>query len=184
MNIIFLWFYRLDISDALLLIVLATLVFLAFRVKFRAWKHWNSAMAVCLVCWLCVILLGTLGNRSGGAVTAEPVLIPFRSYYLASHGGSRELYRTNFMNAVLFYPAGLLALEVLPKRLRKRIKTILALTFFLALSIGIEYCQYRFSLGLVEIDDVIHNILGAFLGILVSLPEWEIHWQKIRSRFS
>lgn len=39
------------------------------------------------------------------------------------------------------------------------------------MSIGIEYAQYRFGLGLAEVDDVIHNALGAMLGALArSIP--------------
>ena len=32
------------------------------------------------------------------------------------------------------------------------------------LSAGIEYAQYRYALGMAEVDDVICNTLGAFIG--------------------
>ena len=40
---------------------------------------------------------------------------------------------------------------------------VIALT---AMSAGIEFLQYHFALGRCEIDDVIHNALGALLGSL------------------
>jgi glycopeptide antibiotics resistance protein len=33
-------------------------------------------------------------------------------------------------------------------------------------SVAIECCQYGFGIGTAEIDDIIHNTLGAFLGML------------------
>ena len=34
-------------------------------------------------------------------------------------------------------------------------------------SAAVELCQYLFGLGLAELDDVVHNTLGAALGVLV-----------------
>lgn len=184
MKQIFQWFYCLGIPDAVLLVLLGTLLFLALRVKFRERKCWRPIAAGILLCWTGVILLGTLGTRSSTAAASKPVLIPFYSYYLAFHGGSRELYRTNFMNTVLFYPAGLLGIEVLPKRLGNPAKVFLILSVLLAVSAGIEYCQYRFSLGLAEVDDLIHNGIGALLGALISLPQWEAICRKFHRRVS
>lgn len=166
MHTVFHWFYCMPIRDALLLIILATMVFLFLRKGFNSSLCWKVGIPVLLICWIAVILLGTLCQRTIGSNTSQPVLIPFYSYYTALNGGSQELYRANFMNMVLFYPAGLLGYEVLPK-FRNRAWRILLLTVMLALmSMGIEWAQYRFGLGLAETDDVIHNILGTFLGAL------------------
>lgn len=166
MRKIFLWFYCLPISDAVLLIVLATVIFLFLREKYGNTPYWKIGIPVLFGCWIIVIFFGTLGQRTEGGNLSEPILAPFYSYYTALNGGSQELYRTNFMNAVLFYPAGLLGCEVLPKRWSKVWKMILATCVFALLSIGIEYSQYRFAMGLAEVDDVIHNTLGTFLGAL------------------
>lgn len=164
MGTIFHWFYCLPISDAVLLIVLATIMFLLLRKKFGNTPYWKAGMSFLLVCWLFVIYLGTLGYRAEGGNLSEPILTPFASYYAAMNGGNKELYRTNFMNAVLFYPAGLLGCELLPKRWRKVWKAVLVTCVFALVSISIEYSQYHFSMGLAEVDDVIHNTLGTLLG--------------------
>lgn len=123
-----------------------------------------------------MILFGTLGQRIGAGSLSEPILTPFASYRAALRSGNRELYRTNFMNAVLFYPAGLLGCEVFPKGWKQSRKVILIPLLFTLVSIGIEYAQYRFGLGLAETDDVIHNTLGTVLGFItcyipIKIPE-------------
>ena len=71
------------------------------------------------------------------------------------------------MNVVLFYPAGLLACELLPKKWSRAKRIILVTALFVLLSSGIEACQYYFALGQVEADDVLHNGLGALIGAAV-----------------
>lgn len=167
MHKIFLWFYRLPMGDAVMLILLATGCFLLLREKLRDRAYWKVSIALLLSAWIAVILYGTLGQRTEGGNLSEPVLTPFASYYAALHGGSKELYRTNFMNAVLFYPAGLLACELLPRRWHWLWKAMLVAAVFALVSAGIEFTQYRFGLGLAEVDDVIHNALGTLLGAIV-----------------
>ncbi len=172
MNRIFLWFYCLPIAQALLIILLVTAAWLLLRHKFGNCPFWRAGVALLFMVWIAVILLGTLGQRTGGEA-ARVTLTPFASYFEALNGGPRELYRTNFMNAVLFYPAGLLGFELLPKRWKRTGKIALLAAVFALMSTGIEYCQYRFGLGLAETDDVIHNALGAALGGMssgVSIP--------------
>lgn len=125
-------------------------------------------MTLLFFAWVAIVLFGTLGQRTEGGNLSEPILTPFASYYAAIHGGPKELYRTNFMNVVLFYPAGLLGCEVLPKQWRKGWKVVLLTAVFAMISAGIEYTQYRFGLGLAEADDVIHNALGTLLGAVAS----------------
>ena len=80
------------------------------------------------------------------------------------------------MNVALFYPAGLLAASLLPEKWSRWQKTLAVLLLFAQLSMMIEYTQLRYALGESEIDDVIHNTLGAFIG---ALP---IVWQDILHR--
>lgn len=72
------------------------------------------------------------------------------------------------MNVVLFYPAGLFACELLPKSWNLAKRVILVAVLFALVSAGIEFCQYHFALGQAEADDVIHNVLGALIGALIS----------------
>ena len=162
---LFLWFYCLPIWQAVLLILSATAAFLLLREKYRNSPYWKPCIALLLCVWTAVILRGTHSRQSGGSLS-EPVLVPFASYHAALAGGPREIYRTNFMNAALFYPAGLLGHELLPGW-RRRFLKILPLTVLYALvSFGIEYTQFRFGLGVAETDDVIHNTLGTLLGAI------------------
>ena len=73
------------------------------------------------------------------------------------------------MNAVLFYPAGLLATALLPEKWPGWCRCVLVVLLLGALSVGIEYAQYFWRLGRVEIDDVIHNAAGALAGSLAAL---------------
>lgn len=164
MNKIFRWFYCLPIADALLLILLATAVFYFLRKKLSGTPHWKICVPVLFLAWTVVVFGGTLGHRTTIENSLTPILVPFASYLAVRNGGPIELYRANFMNGVLFYPLGLLGCEILFKQ-RNNIRKILLITVLLTLcSIGIEYIQYRYSLGQAETDDVIHNMLGAFLG--------------------
>ena len=80
-----------------------------------------------------------------------------------------KIYRSNFMNMVLFYPAGLLAASLLMRKWPEWCRFILVVTVLAALSAGIEFLQYHFCLGRCEIDDVIHNTAGALLGCLAAM---------------
>lgn len=167
MRSVFIWFYCLPIPDVILLTALAAGVFLFLRERFGDRRFWKAGMVAMLSVWIAVIFLGTLGHRTEGANPAEPVLMPFASYVQALTGGPRELFRTNFMNAVLFCPAGLLGCEILPKRWKKGWTMAAVVCVLAMLSAAIEYCQFRYGLGLAETDDVIHNTLGALAGALV-----------------
>lgn len=74
--------------------------------------------------------------------------------------------RTNFMNVALFYPAGLLTASLLSKKW-SRSQIILSIAILFALfSAAIEYVQFLYLLGKPEIDDVIHNTVGAVCGTI------------------
>lgn len=89
--------------------------------------------------------------------------------HAALNGGNREIYRANYVNAVLFFPSGLLGFEMLPKCWSEGWKWLLTTVLLALFSACIEYAQYRHGLGLAEVDDVIHNTLGALLGATVQL---------------
>ena len=118
--------------------------------------------------WLTVIAVATLTDRTPGIIPAERELIPFHSYHAVMAGENKEILRSNFMNVILFYPAGLFACELLPKSWSRAKRVILVAVLFALVSAGIEFCQYHFALGQAEVDDVIHNALGALIGALIS----------------
>lgn len=80
------------------------------------------------------------------------------------NGGSPEILRSNWMNVFLFYPAALFVSGLVSARGTKGWKLCLTILLFAAVSVGIEWIQYRYALGNAEIDDIFHNTVGAFLG--------------------
>lgn len=101
----------------------------------------------------------------------ELSLIPFITFENAKI--QPELYRTMFMNVLLFMPFGL----SFPFALNNKIWYSVCITALigLGLSICVEVLQYVFCLGRCETDDVIMNTLGVIIGvtsyIIVSLVE-------------
>ena len=106
-----------------------------------------------------LILVFTVLNRSSDG-TREISLIPFITFENAK--AQPELYRTMFMNVLLFMPFGL----SLPFALNKKIWYSVCITALigLGLSICVEVLQYVFCLGRCEADDIIMNVLGVLIG--------------------
>lgn len=147
-----------------MVLAVAAGVFLVLRRHFETARWWRPALAALLLCWVAVILFGTLGSRATGSEHASPSLIPLASYYAVLTGKNPELLRSNFMNAALFFPAGLLAIGLFPRRLGRGRRLLLAVAMLALLSASIECGQYLFHLGLTEADDLLHNTLGAAVG--------------------
>lgn len=100
-----------------------------------------------------VVFRRTLGER-------EYHLEPFWSYHTSNSG--IVLLPEHIMNVVIFMPIGLL-LAILYRRLG-----LLKITAIgLLLSCTIELLQFIFKRGVCEIDDVMNNTLGCFLGGLI-----------------
>ena len=165
---LFLWFYRLDIHNALIILAVGTVLFGIVRALLRKKYLWRPISALLLSVCFAVIFFSTLAGRSSGLLGQQKLSLPFYLYYSVLHGGNSEILRSNFMNVVLFYPAGLLACELLPKNWSRAKRIIFVTILFALMSVAIEFCQYHFALGQAEADDVIHNTLGALIGALVS----------------
>lgn len=165
---VFLWFYCLSITDAVLLVIMTSAGYLILRRWLGEHRLWRPLTALLLLAWLAVIAVATLTDRTPGIVPVEPELIPFHSYRAVIAGENREILRSNFMNVILFYPGGLLVCELLPRSWGQARRIILVAVLFALVSVGIEFCQYHFALGQAEVDDVIHNALGALVGALIS----------------
>ena len=93
--------------------------------------------------------------------------LPFDSYRAVIHGGNPEILRSSFMNVLMFYPAGVLAGAAVAGRRGAGWKAALCILAFALFSAGIELIQYHYGLGWAESDDIIHNTLGAALGLVV-----------------
>lgn len=156
---LFWWIYQLSPAMLLSLFGICTVVF--FLLLGRLEKHLRGFLAAMLLLWTAAVLWTTLLNRSPGKV-GDFQTIPLHSYREMELTGNREILRSSCMNAALFYPAGLLMAAALPRRQRIPVTLVVMAAF----SLTIEVLQHRLSLGRGEIDDVIHNTLGAGLGCM------------------
>lgn len=165
LNAIFLWLYCMCIPEILLLFFILTVAFIAVKERLCDKTGWYIVVGILFLLWLVAVTWNTVIGREQIADFSASSLVPFHSYYVVLTGEEQELLRSNFMNIILFYPAGLLGYGILPWSQKRRVFAITA--FCALLSIGIEICQYHFALGQAETDDVIHNTLGAWIGATV-----------------
>jgi glycopeptide antibiotics resistance protein len=154
------WVYCLPIWEAAVIALLFSGGLFWLRCNHSHRKWWKPLLILLLICWGMALLLHTLLSR--GRLDTTVSLVPFQTYITVLRGGEKELLRSAFMNVLLFYPAGLLLLLLFPKW-----KGGWVLAGLVLISVSIEVCQYAFRLGYAEVDDVIHNTLGALLGLAV-----------------
>ena len=141
----------------LLLSLLLLWPMLCQRVGERRRVLLNTALA-CAAAF--IILYATILTRT--PEIPEVILTPFAA--LAAARQQPELYREMLMNVFLFFPLGLTLSNALPRKWHRWLRIILTTLVGCILSTGIECAQYRYALGMAEVDDVICNTLGAFIG--------------------
>lgn len=127
------------------------------HVAAKRWRRGNLILAALMAG---AILYATILTRSEGSTGL--ILTPFASLTAARQ--QPEIYREMLMNVFLFFPLGLTLSNALPRRWHRWGRIALTTLVGCILSAGIEYAQYRCTLGLAETDDVICNTLGAFIG--------------------
>lgn len=127
------------------------------RVGARRWRWGNLVLMLLMTA---AIFYATLFTRSEGSTGL--ILTPFAA--LTAARIQPEIYREMLMNVFLFFPLGLTLSNALPRRWHRWGRITLTTLVGCALSAGIEYTQYRYALGMAEVDDVICNTLGAFIG--------------------
>lgn len=155
---LFWWIYQLSFGGLIFLLLLGTLFFFLLL---RKRESLQRLIPVLLLIWTAAVLWATLLNRSSGTL-GDFQWLPLHSYREMLQTGNREILRSNMMNLALFYPGGLLLAAILPED--RRFSTTVAV--FLLFSVSIELTQQTLYLGRGEMDDVIHNTLGAWLGCL------------------
>lgn len=107
-----------------------------------------------------ILYITVLGRYSFEDFRAR--LMPFESYREAFAGISSEL-RGIVLNIVLFVPFGFLTACCFQDK-----KTVwIALCAGLILTVTVEVLQYVTRTGTLETDDVMHNMLGTVLGVLI-----------------
>lgn len=113
------------------------------------------------------ILAVTILSRDIGS-GGELSLVPFSSWINYFKGSNDEFLRTNIFNMLLFMPFGASLYAV--RYTRSSFKGLLMITSVAAmvLSVSVELGQWFLQCGEVETDDVIHNVFGAVIGVLLS----------------
>lgn len=161
---VFHWLYCMNPIVLIILFTGLTMVFAFVYHKNKHRKYCKPVIGLLLLIALTAIFAATLLNRTERAEGLAPSRIPFASYIKVMQGENPELLRSCFMNVALFYPAGLLGAVLLPRKWHSVWRILLIGLIFMLMSTGIEYAQYIFVLGQPEVDDIIHNALGAVIG--------------------
>ena len=141
-------------------------------------KIWTAINAAIFFLSTAAILYATILTRAPGDYML--ILTPFATFNAARQ--QPELYREMLMNIFLFFPLGLTLSNALPRRWHRWGRIVLTTLVGCILSAGIEYIQYRYALGMAEMDDVICNTLGAFIGSTSLLIAHAIEKSKERGR--
>ena len=162
---LFLRIYILSIPSLLSVCIFCLICFLLLEYHCGRRWWWRPMLSGTLVLWAAVVLYTTIFSRVSG-IESVWAAVPFHSYREVLSGGNPELLRSNLMNVVLFAPAGVLTGALLPAGWPMKRRLLWAGSIFCLFSLGIEMTQYRLAMGQAEIDDVIHNTLGAVIGIL------------------
>ena len=123
-------------------------------------KRWRRGNLILTALMAAAILYATLFSRAEGSTGL--ILTPFAA--LAAAQQQPELYREMLMNVFLFFPLGLTLSNALPRKWHRWGRIALTTLVGCVFSAGIEYAQYRYALGMAEVDDVICNTLGTFIG--------------------
>lgn len=144
-------------------------------------ERFRQRMRLLIPVYLLINWAFTLFTRSPGEYPA--MLVPLRSYFAMFGrdvqsfadlgrllGGSWEDPAVFFLrpllfvgqNIVLFLPFGFLLCAV-----SRQPRTARILMLGLLLSLFNETCQLLFRLGFFETDDILHNVLGTYIGVLL-----------------
>lgn len=121
------------------------------------WQVWV------MVLYIAVVLYLTLFCRERLELTERYIIIPRNKYYLVSIGWMLAVWEV-VNNVLLFIPLGIL-LPMACVHISWKKVAIIAITT----SASIEVCQLVFRLGLFELNDILHNTLGAVVGYSIHL---------------
>lgn len=151
--------YALPLHMVIILMLALLIVWAMLSLHKNQKKRTIINAALCFIAAF-IILYATILTRTSGDY--EFILTPFAA--LSAARQQPELYRAMLMNVFLFFPLGLTLSNALPRKWHRWLRIILTTLIGCILSAGIEYAQYRYALGMAEVDDVICNTLGAFIG--------------------
>ena len=137
----------------------------------KKWSYLLFAMYCAAMLWL---LFGQrMGQGSDGILQLRPFSTIRRFLWVLEHSSNLALRRTAWINlagnVVMFVPLGFFC-PCLWKWQRNFFLHFLTMTLVIA---GIELLQLKAALGTCDVDDLMLNLLGTTLGLLL----WKLwHW--------
>ena len=114
-----------------------------------------------LTFYLSLVFLGTVIARKHSVVQFN--LTPFSSWVSAFIALDGEALWSVVLNVAMFVPIGWLLVTSFRHSPHPAVLVLIGT----ALSVTIEFSQFVFQCGFVEVDDVINNTLGCALGIVL-----------------
>lgn len=153
--------YKQNIALLTIIFILYLILwsYISFRLFNRSIRLIRAINGICSILMLVLILYYTVFSRN--FLYDDIQLIPFYSFYIAK--SNSEIYRSLFMNILLFIPLGVFMPYFLSGKPNKK-NIFITIGFGVFLSVLIEFLQYQFELGRCETDDVLSNTLGATAG--------------------
>lgn len=130
-------------------------------------KFYSVASAAYITYYIIALVYCFIICRSPSAERDKPNLVPFNTLKWTFFSGLIDYERLIlfFGNIAIFLPLGFLMYEHLCKGKKK----IILFLFPVVLSSLIEISQYVFNMGNPDVDDVILNVLGFYLGIVFKI---------------
>ena len=140
--------------------------------KHRSYPVARAVLLVAaLIWWLYVVYALTLSGRVDHG--AGVYLVPFTDWFDAD-GLRGTKIAFSFLNVLLLAPAGFIISLLVPWKHRILV-TVCVCAF---LSFGVEAVQHVLQVGDTETEDVLFNVIGAFLGSLAAKPLFKLEWDR------
>lgn len=177
MTTLLILFYRLPLKFIVQSFVLLSFAYICVYRRLGSCRWFRCGIWCTLILWIAAALWITILGRSPNSAHI-PKLIPFHSYRELFATVDGEIIRTNFMNVALFYPAGLLTVSLFFQRWKLWQKILFTGILLAMFSLSIEYIQFSCALGEPEIDDVIHNTIGAIYGTIPIVCNEILHYPQ------
>ena len=164
--------YRVTLSQLILYGVFTAMIFYALQKRCIRMGWLRPMLGTILGCWIAAVLWITVFGRNS-TDRYEVHWIPLRAYLAVFLGEDPDLLRSCMMNVVLFFPGGSLWAALLPQNRSPKRGIWSVVLLFGLFSLCIELSQYFFRLGNMEMDDILHNTLGAAAGFSAFHIDWE-----------
>ncbi len=138
------------------------LFYTAASVRKPKTKKPKIAALIFLLLWISFIVFITLLSREQESVRRITTQ-PFGQIGTVFMNGN--VLKEKSLNVMLFIPLGMFLASSFPRKMPEKSLAVLILSA--ALSCGIEYAQYKYMLGMADVDDIICNAAGGFIGYII-----------------